>query len=86
MAPFDHDDGMIQHSLLTHILCEHPILFTVAELVSELARDPEDFGQRDGVERAIRDLVRVRLCYRYGPFVFPTRAASYFSELWDEFA
>lgn len=86
MAPFDHDDGMIQHSLLTHILCEHPIIFTVSELVSELAGDPDDFGQRDGVERAIRDLTRVRLCYSHGPFVLPTRSASYFAQLWDEFA
>jgi hypothetical protein len=86
MAPFDHDDGMVQHSLLTHVLCEYPIIFTEGELVSELARDPEEFGQRDPVERAIRDLTRARLLRRHGPLVLPTRAAHYFSELWEAYA
>lgn len=83
--PFDHGDGMVQHAVLTHVLVEHPIIFTASELVSELAIDPDDFNQRDTVERAIRDLVKVRLLYRYGPFVLPTRAAAYFSSLWDAY-
>lgn len=83
--PFNHEDGMAQHSLLTHVLVEHPTTFTVAELVAELATDPDDFHKRDMVERAIQDLTGVRLLHRHGPFVLPTRAASYFSALWDEY-
>lgn len=86
MAPFDHDDGMLQHSLLDHILTEHPIIFTTNELVSELAANPDEFWERDRVERTIRDLTRARLLRCHGPLVLPTRAALYFSELWDEFA
>lgn len=85
MAPFDHEDGKVQHSLLSHVLCEHPIIFTVSELVSEMAADPDEFGQRDAVERAIRDLTKVRLLYRHGPLVLPTRAACYFGQLWDAY-
>lgn len=85
MAPFSHEDGKVQHSLLGHLLCEHPIIFTVSELVCELAADPDDFGRRDQVERAIRDLTKARLLQRCGPLVLPTRAAMYFAQLWDEF-
>jgi hypothetical protein len=86
MPPFDHDDGKVQHSLLNQILCEHPVIFTAAELVSELAVDPNEFGRQDAVERAIRDLTRVRLLHRCGPLVLPTRAAMYFDRLWDTYA
>lgn len=85
MAPFSHEDGKVQHSLLSHLLCEHPIIFTESELVSELATDPGEFGQRDQVERAIRDLAKARLLHRHGPLVLPTRAAMYFGQLWGEF-
>jgi hypothetical protein len=85
MAPFDHEDGKVQQSLLSHILCEHPIIFTVSELVGELAVDPDEFGRRDAVERAIRDLTKARLLHRCGPLVLPTRAALYFGQLWDDY-
>jgi hypothetical protein len=85
MAAFDHEDGKLQHSLLVHVLTEYPILFTTSELVSELAVDPNEFGWRDAVERAIRDLARVRLLRRCGPLVLPTRAAMYFDRLWDTY-
>lgn len=85
MAPFDHEDGKIQHSLLGHVLCEHPIIFTVSELVGELAVDPDEFGRRDAVERSIRDLTKVRLLHRCGPLVLPTRAALYLAQLWDDY-
>jgi len=83
--PFDREEGLTQHAVLDHILIEYPIHLTVSELVSELATDPDDFGQRDAVERAIQELTRVRLLYRHGPFVLPSRAALYVSQLWNEY-
>jgi hypothetical protein len=83
--PFDHDDGMVQHAVLTHVLCEHPIIFTVSELIDELGTGPEEFARRDAIERAVRDLERVRLLHRHGPLILPTRAALYFGQLWDEY-
>lgn len=83
--PFSHQEGMTQHAVLSHILTEYPIMFTASELVSEVARDPDEFASRDGVEQAIRNLVRVRLLYRHGPFVLPSRVALYSSQLWDAY-
>jgi hypothetical protein len=42
---------------------------------------PDEFSPRDGVERAIRDLVGAGLAHRHGPFVFATRAAVRADEL-----
>jgi len=43
--------------------------------------DPEDFAKRDGVERAVRELVKGGLLFRCEGAVLPTRAALYVAEL-----
>jgi hypothetical protein len=43
--------------------------------------DPEEFAERDRIENAIRDLVRVGLAHRHGHFVFATHAAVRADEL-----
>lgn len=80
----EREDRIIQHGLLAHLTLEHPAPFTEADLIRELATDPEEFGSRDDIQRAIRDLAGVGLLHRYGPFVLPTRAALYAADLFEE--
>jgi hypothetical protein len=56
-------------------LDEHPAHLSVEEVIRLTARDPTDFGDRDAVSNAIRDLVRDGLLHRPGDFVFAARAA-----------
>lgn len=80
----ERDDRIMQHSVLVHLTIEHPMQLTEADVIRELTTDPEAFEQRDPVLRAIRDLVRVGLAHRHGPFVLPTRAAVYAADLFEE--
>lgn len=70
--PADYE-GMV----LRHVLTEQPTIFRLCDLVRELARDPRQFAERDGVEQAVRDLTRVGLLHRQGECVLPTPAAVY---------
>jgi len=63
------------------LLAEHPVQLTISELASELIEDPDDFGQRDAVRRAIRALTGVGLLHRQGIFVLPSRVALYYERL-----
>ena len=47
----------------------------------ELTDRPDEFGPRDAIENAVRDLVGAGLVHHHGMFVFPTRAAVRFDEL-----
>lgn len=80
----ERSDRIVQHSLLVHLTVEHPIQLTEDELIRELASDPGEFGPRDQVQRAIRDLVCIGLLRRNGPFVVPTRAALHAADLYEE--
>ncbi len=46
-----------------------------------MSETPEDPGERDDVEQAVRDLAAAGLLHRSGAFVLPTRAALRFEEL-----
>ena len=70
--PADYE-GMV----LRHVLAEQATIFRLCDLVRELARDPRQFAERDGVEQAVRDLTRVGLLHRQGECVLPTPAAVY---------
>ena len=74
-------DARVEAAVLRLALDLHPAQASIAEVVRELADDPEDFAQRDAIERAARDLARTGLLHRNGEFVFPTRAALRFDEL-----
>jgi hypothetical protein len=80
LAPAEQD-AIVQHALLELVLAEHPAQLTIAELIRELADDPDDFGERDDVERAVRDLGGVGLLHRQGICVWPSRAALHFERL-----
>jgi len=75
------EDAAIEATVLRRLLTLHPIQITVDELLREIAADPEDFSQRDAVERAVRDLAAAGLLHRRDEFVIPSRAALRFDEL-----
>lgn len=79
-SPAQEDEG-VQFDLLAQVLWLHPVQLTVAELLRELSDAPEDFDERDSVERAVHDLTRAGLLHRHGAFVLPTRAALRFDQL-----
>lgn len=75
------EDTAMESAVLQHLLALHPVQITVAELAREVTDDPEQFAQRDAVERAVRDLSGAGLVHRTNDFVLPTRAALRFNEL-----
>ncbi|HEY0391308.1 MAG TPA: hypothetical protein VGC63_06320 [Solirubrobacterales bacterium] len=76
------DEDRAQESVvLQHVLALHPTAITVEELVRELDPDQDSFGQRDAIERAVRDLAGAGLLHRSDSLVLPTRAALRFDQL-----
>ena len=75
------DDVQVQSAVLSLLLAEYPVQFTVSELAHELIEDPNDFAERDAIKRVVRDLSGVGLLHRQGNFVLPSRAARYFERL-----
>jgi hypothetical protein len=76
------EDARIESALLQRVLDLHPTRVTAAELVRDLAGEDAEFGARDGVERAIRELTGAGLLHRTDDgLVTPTRAAVHFGEL-----
>ena len=78
------DDSRTEAALIQRVLDLHPTRVTTDELVRDLAGEDADFGSRDGIERAIRELTGAGLLHRSDDgFVTPTRAAVHLSELLD---
>lgn len=75
------EDAAVEAAVLRQLLALHPTQITVGELLAEIAGDPGDFGERDAVERAVRDLAAAGLVHRHGDFAVPSRAALRFDEL-----
>ncbi|HEX3736975.1 MAG TPA: hypothetical protein VHV53_05475 [Solirubrobacterales bacterium] len=75
-------DARVESALLQRVLDLHPTRVTVKELIRDLAGEDADFGARDGIERAIRELAGAGLLRRSDEgFVTPTRAAVHFAAL-----
>lgn len=79
--PPRHEEDLAQQAVLAVLLDAHPAQRSIEEVVRELAEDPDEFGARDRIENAIRDLVGAGLLHRHGSFVFVTRAAVRLDEL-----
>jgi hypothetical protein len=79
--PPGHEEDLAQQAVLAVVLDAHPAQRSIEEIVRELVQDPAEFGERDRVENAIRDLVGAGLLHRHGPFVFATHAAVRLNEL-----
>src|ERR1700710_701779 len=78
------EDTRVEAALIQRVLALHPTRVTTDELVRDLAGEDADFGARDGIERAIRELTGAGLLHRTDDgFVTPTRAAVHFGELLD---
>jgi hypothetical protein len=76
------EDARVESALIQRVLYLHPTRVTAEELVRDLAGEDADFGARDGVERAIRELTGAGLLHRTDDgLVTPTRAAIHFGEL-----
>jgi len=76
------EDARVESALIQRVLDLHPTRMTDAELIRDLAGEDADFGARDGVERAIRELTGSGLLHRgEDGLITPTRAAIHFGEL-----
>ncbi len=73
------EDRACEAAVLHYVLALHPTPLTLADVVRELGG--EDFGRRDAIERAVRDLVGSDLLHRSEALVLPSRAALRFEEL-----
>lgn len=78
----DAEDQRDERAVYVHGVEVHPATLTLSDLIRELS-DPEDFGDRDRIERAVRELVRSGLLFRSECGVLPTRAALRAYELMD---
>ncbi|HWA55380.1 MAG TPA: hypothetical protein VG816_14515 [Solirubrobacterales bacterium] len=77
------EDRACEAAVLHLVLALHPTPLTLADLVRELGCG-DDFGQRDAVERAVRDLAGCGLLLRSEALVLPSHAALRFEELGAE--
>jgi len=64
---------------LRHVVETHPATLRLSDLIRELS-DADSFGDRDRIERAVRELVRGGLLFRCEGVILPTRQALY---LWQ---
>jgi hypothetical protein len=77
------EDAATESAVLQQLIGLYPAQVTFAELMRELGGQFADFGERDAIERAVRDLAGAGLLHRHGEFVLPSRAALRFNELLD---
>ena len=78
----DQDDRD-QAAVLREVLFIYPEVLTLDELARQMSFASDGFGQRDRIERAVRDLARAGLMHQVGPLVLPTRTAVVFARLVD---
>ena len=73
-------DRREEGEVLRHVIAVHPATLRLADLIRELG-EPEDYAQRDGIERAVRELVKGGLLFRCEGAVLPTRQALYLCDV-----
>ena len=71
------EDGFFEEAVLRHIIDWQPTILRLEDLIREVSPDPREFAHRDGVQRAVRDLIKVGLLFREGECLLPTTAAIY---------
>ena len=77
------EDAATESAVLQQVLDLYPTQVTYAELLREVGGQSAGFGERDALERAVRDLVGAGLLHRHDDFILPSRAALRFNELLD---
>jgi hypothetical protein len=73
------EDQQTERAVLSHVIEAHPTTLRLSDLLRELGGS-DSFGDRDGIERAVRELVKGGLLFKCEGVVLPTRQALY---LWD---
>jgi hypothetical protein len=68
------EDLKDERAIFTHVVEMFPETLRLSDLIREFG-GAEDFRKRDGVERAVRDLVAGGLFFRCEGAVLPTRTA-----------
>lgn len=68
------EDLKEERAILAHVVDAYPATLRLSDLIRELG-DPDAFSERDGIERAVRELVKGGLLFRCEGVVLPTRAA-----------
>ena len=79
------EDLKDERVILVHVAEAYPATLRLSDVIRELG-DPDDFTQRDGIERAIRELVKGGLLFKSDGAVLPTRTALRVYELLVEAA
>lgn len=79
------EDLRTERTALIHVVEVYPATLRLSDVIRELG-DPDDFAKRDGIERAVRELVKSGLLFRAECGVLPTRAALRAYELFVEAA
>ena len=70
------EDRRDEGAVLRHVVETHPATLRLSDLIRELS-DSDAFGDRDRIERAIRELVKGGLLFRCEGAVLPTRQTLY---------
>lgn len=73
-APNAAEDLKDERAILVYVVETFPQTLLLSDLIREVG-DPDDFARRDGVERAVRELVMGGLLFRCEGTVLPTRTA-----------
>ena len=68
------EDLRDERAIFVHVVESFPETLRLSDLIRDLG-DPEDFGERDRIERGVRELVRGGLLFRCEGVVLPTRTA-----------
>lgn len=68
------EDLKDERAIFAHVVETYPEALRLSDLIVEFG-GTEDFRKRDGVERAVRDLVAGGLLFRCEGAVLPTRTA-----------
>jgi hypothetical protein len=68
------EDLKDERAVLVHLVETFPQTLRLSDLIREMD-SAEDFEKRDGIERAVRELVNGGLLFRCSGAVLPTRTA-----------
>jgi hypothetical protein len=68
------EDLRNERAVLVHLVETYPQTLRLSDLIREMGGS-KDFEKRDGIERAVRELVNGGLLFRCSGAVLPTRTA-----------
>ena len=68
------EDLRDERAVLVHVVETFPQTLRLSDVIREMGAS-EDFAKRDGIERAVRELVQGGLLFRCSGAVLPTRTA-----------